>query len=168
MSATKAITGWLLPALAALALNWSPAILAQGKGVEPEARALLQRSTDYLAATQKFSFDLDTILEIVTDSGQKLQFWHGLEIKVQRPDRIRVDRVGDLVNQSFLYDGKSLAVTLPEEGYYAMADAPPIIDAMLDFALDTLRIVAPGADLLYANAFDRLIDGLSEIGRAHV
>ena len=73
----------------------------------------------------------------------------------------RVERVGELVSQVFYYEGKSLSMSLPKEGYYATEAAPPTIEATLDFARDKLDVIAPGADLLYKNAFEILTDGLT-------
>ena len=59
-----------------------------------------------------------------------------------RPDKLRADRVGDLVEQAFYFDGKSLTIFNPREKYYATVAAPGTLEAMLDFARTTLDIVA--------------------------
>ena len=61
--------------------------------------------------------------------------------------------MGEVINQTFYYDGKTLTVDLPDQRYYATSPAPPTIDAMLDFARDKLDIIAPGSDLIYKDAF---------------
>ena len=43
---------------------------------------------------------------------------------------------------------------------YAQMDAPNDLDAALDFARERLDIEAPGADLLYANAYEGLMEGV--------
>ena len=82
-------------------------------------------------------------------------------ITVKRPNKLRAERVGELISQTFYYDGKALSVNLPEQKYYATTTAPPTLDAMLDFARDELGVIAPGSDLIYANAFARLSDKLT-------
>jgi hypothetical protein len=76
---------------------------------------------------------------------------------VSRPNRLRAHRKGDLANQEFFYDGKTLTLYNPKENLYATAAAPPTIDAMLDFAREKLDVIAPGAEILYSNAAERML-----------
>jgi hypothetical protein len=166
---TRLVTRWLLPAVAALA--WPVAALAQANAVDPEALKLLRRSTDYLASLKQFSLDNDMSIEAVLSTGQKLQLGHRVALAVQRPNRMRAQRVGELLSQDFYYDGKTLSLSLPEQKFYASAPVPATIDGMLDTARDKLDVVAPGADLVYANAYQRLTEGLSDafiVGKAYV
>jgi hypothetical protein len=70
---------------------------------------------------------------------------------------MRADRKGDILNQEFFYDGKNLTLFNPKENLYATAAAPPTLDAMLDFAREKLDVIAPGAELLYGNAAERML-----------
>lgn len=161
--------GWLLPALAAVAVACPLASYAQAGDVDPEALALLRKSTDYLAAAKLFSLVTDTTIEAVLADGQKLQFGQRVAVTVQRPNKMRAERVGELIAQTFYYDGQSLSVNLPEYKYYATAAVPATLDGMLDTARDKLRVIAPGADFVYANAYERLTEGLTSayvIGKA--
>ena len=160
-----------MPALVAVAALWPATSLAQFSGVDSEAIDLLRRTTDYLAGFKQFRVDTDTTIECVLESGQKLQFDHRASTTIQRPNKMRAERVGDLIRQIFYYDGKTLTMSLPDEGYYATAAAPPTIEAMLDFARDTLDIIAPAGDLVYKNAFEHLTEGLTTafvVGKAVV
>ncbi len=158
---TKTLFSWLWPALAAVAVAWPVAGHAQAGDVDPDALALLRKSTDYLAATKQFSLVTDTTIEAVLADGQKLQFGQRVAVTVQRPNKMRAERVGELITQTFYYDGKNLSLDLPQQKYYATAAVPPTLDGMLDVARDKLNVIAPGADLVYANAFERLTEGLA-------
>jgi hypothetical protein len=165
------IAGWLLPAFAALAVAWPLAGQAQSGDVDPAALALLRKSTDYLAATKQFSLVTDATIEAVLADGQKLQFGQRVAVTVQRPNKLRAERIGELVSQTFYYDGQSLSVNLPAYKYYATAAVPATLDGMLDTARDKLNVIAPGADFIYANAYQRLTEGLTSanvIGKAVV
>ena len=157
----KRLSSWLWPVLAMVAVAWPIASHAQAGDVDPDAVALLRRSTDYLAATKQFSLVTDTTIEAVLADGQKLQFGHRVAVTVQRPNKMRAERIGELITQTFYYDGKTLSLNLPQQEYYATADVPPTLEGMLDVARDKLNVIAPGADLVYANAFDRLTEGLT-------
>jgi hypothetical protein len=130
---------------------------AQDAGVDEEARRLLQRMTTYVASLGKFGLDTANTLEVVLTTGQKIQFTSAARNSVQRPDKLRSERIGDVVSQYFYYDGKTLTLFNPDDRYYATVPAPATIDAMVDFARDSLDIVAPAGDLITLDAFERLM-----------
>ena len=140
----------------------SVAAQAQGAGIAPEAKRILKASTDFLASQQRFSTNTRNTLEVVLKSGQKIEFNSTGRQSVQRPNRLRAERTGDIVNQVFVYDGKSLTVSNPEAKVYDQVAAPGSLEDMLDFARTRLDIVAPGSDLIYKNAYDILMDGVTE------
>ena len=161
MKALRLIARRLFPVLVLFASAWPSLGAAQGSDLDPDAIALLRRTTDYLASLKQFRVDIDSTLEAVYTGGQKIQFGHRIAVAVQRPDKLRADRVGDLVSQSIYYDGKSLSLNLPKAKYHATVQAPPTLEAMLDFARDKLELLAPGADFVYSNAYERLADKLT-------
>jgi hypothetical protein len=155
-------------AIAALAMA-SVAAQAQSAGVAPEAKQILKVSTDFLAGQQRFTADTRNTLEIVLKSGQKIEFNSTGHQFVQRPDKLRSERSGDLVEQLFVYDGKSLTLYQPQEKVYAQVAAPGTIEEMLDFARTRYDVVAPFGDMIFRNAYDILMDGVTEgivVGKA--
>jgi hypothetical protein len=140
-----------------LILAMPQAALSQPSGVAPAARQILKTSTDFLARQQKFSLDTESSIEVVLDTGQKIQFDHTTRVSVERPNRLHAERTGDLVDQVFYYDGKSLTLHNPAANYYATIAAPGTLEELLDFAREKLDVVAPAGDLLYKNAYDILM-----------
>jgi hypothetical protein len=143
-------------ALVVVALAPAPAV-AQPEGIGPQAAKLLRAATSFLAAQKQFSVHTRSTIEAVLASGQKLQFDHAANLSVLRPNRMRAERRGELVDQVFYYDGKSLTLFNPKDGFYATVAAPATLEEMLDFARQSLDIVAPAGDLLYENAFEILM-----------
>ena len=139
----------------------SGAASAQPAGIDPQAQKLLRTSMDYLAAQQRFAVDTRSTIEIVLASGQKLQFGNTVSMAAQRPNKLWAKRYGDLVDQVFYYDGKTLTLNNPGDKVYARVDAPGTIEEMLDFARTRLDIVAPAGDFVYKNAYDILMDGVT-------
>jgi len=155
---------WRWPGAMRLVLSASLVLLlapgpaaAQSAGIDPEAAALLKRMTDFVGSLDRFSLETINTVEVVLDSGQKIQFTGGASTMVQRPNKLHSERVGDVLKQSFYYDGRTLTLVNPDDGYYATTAAPPTIDAMLDFARDALDVVAPAGDLITMDAYDRLM-----------
>jgi len=144
-----------------LAAALPQAALSQSTGIAPEAQKLLKASTDFLARQQRFSVDTESSIEVVLASGQKIQFDHTARATVERPNKLRAERTGDLVDQVFYYDGKSLTLHNPDGNYYATIAAPGTLEEMLDFAREKLDVVAPAGDLLYKNAYDILMQDVT-------
>lgn len=156
---------WLLAGLAML----PAAAAAQSGGIEPAARQRVEAATRFLAAQPRFSAEARSSLEAVLVSGQKIEFNQATRLSVQRPDRLRAERVGDVVDQNFVYDGRSLTLHNPREGVYAQVVAPATLDAALDFARTQLDVIAPAGDLIHSNAYQILMDGVTEgftVGKA--
>ncbi len=151
---------WLLAAVLP-AVVLPSAATAQPAGIDPQADKLLKASMAFLAAQKRFTVDTRNTIEVVLASGQKLQFGITATGSVQRPDKLRAERKGDLVDQLFLYDGKSLTLYNPGQKYYATVGAPGTLEQMLDFARTSLDVIAPGSDLLYANAYEILMENVT-------
>jgi hypothetical protein len=146
-------------ALALILVTGSPAYSQnQFSGVEPTANQLLRKMTDYMAGIEEFSNQAENTLEVVLRSGEKIQFDTAVKGWIKRPNKLRADRKGDIVNQAFYYDGKTLTLYNPDEKVYATVSAPPTIEEMVDFARDSLDVYAPAADFLYKNAYDVLME----------
>ena len=149
-------------ALAMLVLiGWPQAGHTQSTGIDPQAEKLLRRMSDYLAGRQQFSLKSEGMLEVVLTSGQKIQFDSPATLVVSRPNKLRAHRKGDIANQEFFYDGKTLTLYNPKENLYATTAAPPTLDEAFDFAREKLDVIAPGADLFYKDAAEKMLKASS-------
>ena len=137
--------------------GWPQQGHAQPAGIDQQAEKLLRRMSDYLAGRQQFTLKAESTLEVVLTSGQKIQFDSPATLEVSRPNKLRAHRKGDIVNQEFFYDGKTLTLYNPKENLYATTAAPPTIDETLDFAREKLDIIAPASELLYKNAAEKML-----------
>jgi hypothetical protein len=137
--------------------GWPELGHTQPTGIDPQAEKLLKRMSDYLASRQQFTAKAESTLEVVLTSGQKLQYDSPATLMVSRPNKLRAHRKGDLANQEFFYDGKTLTLYNPRENLYATTAAPPTLDETLDFAREKLDIIAPAAELLYKNAAEKML-----------
>ena len=148
-------------AAAALATLAALPARAQPAGIDPKATAILKASTTYVAGLKRFTVDTRSDLEVVLTSGQRIEFGQLARMKVERPNRFRAERIGDLVAQEFIYDGKTLSLNDPVGRVFATVPAPATIEATLDFARTKLDIIAPAGDLVYADAYDILMKGVT-------
>jgi hypothetical protein len=151
---------WFFVTMAALAVTMGFSTYSHGQSaaIEPRADQLLRKMSDYLASLKQFSVQTENTLEVVLRSGEKIQYDNPAELLLRRPNRLRADRKGDIVNQEFYYDGKTLTLYQKDRNYYATVEAPPTIDETIDFARESLDVYAPGGDLIYKNAYSILTE----------
>jgi hypothetical protein len=71
---------------------------------------------------------------------------------------LRADAVGDLGDWQLFYDGKTMTFMDLSKNVYSTIDVPPEIDAALHHAIQAYNLRAPLADLIYANAYDYLME----------
>src|SRR3954469_26039978 len=113
--------------------------------IEPRADALLRKMSTDLAGLQAFRFHADSVMEVVTRQGERIQGIAESTVGVQRPNKLRVDRMGPLGGATLYYDGSMLSIYGKRDSLYATTKAPDNLDATIDFARDQLSLDAPGA-----------------------
>ena len=140
--------------------------------MDQDAIALLRHATDYLSSMKQLRVDTDTTIEVVLPNGQKLQYGHRVVVTVQRPNKMRAERVGELINQTFYYDGKTLErePSRPEVLRDGRRRRPRSRRCSTSRATSSTSS-RPVSDLIYRDAFERLTQGLTSafvVGKAVV
>jgi hypothetical protein len=134
---------------------------AQAPAVDPAAVQILKRMTDYLNGLQQFSVNTHSIIEEMHVSGHRVDYDLSASVTVKRPNKLRAVRTGELMDQRFFYDGKTLTLYNPTQKVYATKEAGDTIEKMITFARETVGILLPSADLLYRNAFPLLMQDVT-------
>ena len=145
----------------ALVATVSTEIRAQATAVDPAATQILQRMTEYLGSLQQFSVQTQNTLEDELDSGHKIDYDISAKVIISRPNKLHAERRGDLTDQIFYYDGKTLTLYNPVDKVYATEPAPGTIEGVLDFTRESLGLMIPAADLIYRNAFPLLMQDVT-------
>jgi hypothetical protein len=139
--------------------------------LDPKAIALLQAMSQRLAAAHAMSFTVLSTEESPSRHGPPLAYTTLSDVTLQRPDKLRVVTAGDGPASEFYYDGKTMTAFAPAENLVAVADAPATIDAALKAAYDSAAIYFPFTDVLVADPYKDIADGLKlafTIGQSHV
>jgi hypothetical protein len=150
-------------ALGALALSAivSTEARAQAPAVDPAATQILRRMTDYLGRLKQFSVHTQVTLEDLLDSGHRVDVDVSTSVIVSRPNKLRAERRGDVIDQNFYYDGKTLTLYDPSSKFYATEPAPGTIEGLLDYVRESLGLIIPSSDLVYRNAFELLMQDVT-------
>jgi hypothetical protein len=115
--------------------------------IDEESVKALGRMAASLRTLGTFSVVVDSTLEDVLESGQKIQFDHQLTIRAIRPTKLRMDLVSDRKERQIFYDGKTLTVFSPKLGFFTTIDAPATIIETLKMAREKYGVVLPLTDL---------------------
>ena len=130
-----------------------PPAPATSPGVQPEALAALKRMSDYLTGLRTFELVSNSVLDLVTVNGQRLQIDGVVRYKVARPG-IWVDFDTSLKHRQYFYDGKQFTVYAPKLGFYASMPAPPTNREFLKAVYEKTGISLPLEDLFRWNDGD--------------
>lgn len=111
--------------------------------VDPAATGILKKMTDCVGGLKAFSVDTQTTLEDLYLSSHRIDIDVSAHAIVSRPNKIRAQRTGDLVDQAFYYDGETLTLYSPGDEVYATVPAPETIEETLDCVLGELDLMIP-------------------------
>ena len=93
-------------------------VRAQPAAVDPAATQILKRMTDYLDSLKKFSLHTQNTIEDLLESGQRIDTDISANVIISRPNKLRAERKGELLDQVFYYDGKNLTLYNPSDKVY--------------------------------------------------
>ncbi len=120
------------PAPAAKAAPTAPAEKAVAPS--PDPLKILQAMCDFLKSQQQFSYKAEIADDEVYAGGKKLQYEIDMETFVRRPDRLRVNAAGDLIDKQFFFDGKTITLYDKDHNVYGSFEVPPDIESALEKA----------------------------------
>lgn len=123
---------------------------------------VLKAMSDYLAGQKSLSAKFDSDVEVVTPELQKIQFSSSGEMKMNRPDKLRVRRTGGYGDVELVYDGKTVSLYGNNAKSYVQADLAGGIDKMIDTLAGQSSVGLPGADLLLTNSYDELMANVTQ------
>jgi len=128
--------------------------------LEPKAMDILKAMSAKLAGSKAMSFTAVVTYESPSRLGPPLAYTTSSEVVMQRPDKLRVVTLGDGPASEFYYDGKAMMAFAPAENLVAVSSAPPTIDGALKAAFDTAAIYFPFSDVVVADPYQGIADGL--------
>ena len=136
------------------------ATAAAAAGVERDAKKILRSMSDYLGGLAAFSADADIDNEVLDQQGQKLHLTSSASLVVQRPGRFHIRRVGGAGAVELIFDGEVVTIHGIDRNLYMQIASPGDIDQALQSARIETGLDFPGADLLYSNPYDGLMQGV--------
>lgn len=167
MKLAKALPLGLLSVLLVL-----PAAAQEAKpDIDPAAIAILKDMATKLGGAKTLAVTVKGEFDVPNAAGQPIFYMTKSDVEVKRPDKMKVELLGDGPGSEFVYDGKTMTVYLPKENVAASASAPDKLEDMLDVAFDQAGISFPYADYLIDDPSRTLTENLKSafvIGQSDV
>jgi hypothetical protein len=132
----------------------------ESKAIDPQADKILRQMSEYLDTLDAFTIHAENSLDTLLDSGQMLQLGRAVDVSVRRPNRLRANVRGDVVEQEFYYDGNSITLFGKKVGLYATMETPPTIEEAMDHAVESFGLVAPLVELIYRDSYHILTENV--------
>jgi hypothetical protein len=155
----------------ALSATISTEVRAQAAAVDPAATEILKRMTDYLGSVKQFSVHTQNTIEDVLNSGHRVDFEVSANVIISRPNKLRAERKGEMVDQVFYYDGKTVTLYNSSDKVYAKASVSDTFEGMFKFMYESLGFGMPISDLVYPDAFPLLMQDVTfatVIGKSYI
>ena len=133
-----------------------PAPGRKGDRPEPDPRQILQKMCDFLNPSNSFTYKAEVADDQVYAGGKKLQYGIDMETFVRRPDRLRVNAEGDLVDKQFFFDGKTITLYDKDDNVYGVLEVPPDIESALEKASKDFGVRVALTDLASPNLCEHI------------
>src|ERR1700722_10122061 len=122
-----------------------------------DAAKILKEMSDYTSAQKAISASFDSDIEVITPDLQKLQFTSSGQLKLNRPDKLRIRRTGGYADVELVFDGKTLSLYGNNAKSYVQADAAGTVDEVIDTLQAHTGAAMPGTDLFLTHSYDELM-----------
>jgi hypothetical protein len=143
-----------------LAVSWAPDAAAQQKAPAQDPVAMIRKMCDYLKSLKQFSFRAEITADEAASGGRTIQYGLDMQTYVKRPDRVRVNAAGDLLNKEFFFNGKSITLYDRTHNVYGAMDVPPGIEAALEKAYKDFGLTVALTDLASPMLWEHISRGL--------
>jgi hypothetical protein len=143
-----------------LAFTLTVSVAGSARAENDDATKILKSMSDYMASQKSINVNYDTDIEVITADLQKIQFASSGHLLMVRPDKLRVSRTGGYSDVELVFDGKMTDVLDHDLNAYTEVSSAGTVEQLVDRMRDEFQIPVPGADLLLAASYDRLMDGV--------
>lgn len=114
------------------------------------AKQIMQNALKFIQDKQKYAFEA-VIIDEVKDGKETTKFRNDVVIKIQRADKLRMDRLMGGVHKGYYINNGQFTMIDHQDNFYAQVETPKTIDAALDFIFKKYDISAPLSALIYSS-----------------
>jgi len=123
---------------------------------EQSPKEIMDRAFAYIDSMDQYAFKAVVVDNETTEDGKINQYRFDVSVKVDRPDKLRVDTKGYLRDRSNYLNHGVYTMMDHEFNYYGQLQTPEKIDDALDYIFEKYGIYSPLAQLIYSNMHKRV------------
>ena len=146
-----AVLGLLAMSLAATGLHAQTAAAGTAQSaanrVNPGAIQALRDMGAHLQTLERFQVSTELTGEVVLASGQKLQHTAKADMKVVRPNKLRVAMDSASASRELIYDGKTLTLWTPARKYFSTVKLEDTLGGLINRLEEKYGVQLPMEDL---------------------
>jgi hypothetical protein len=147
-------------ALGALLAGGAALARAATQKLDPDVDRILKSMSSYLTTAKAFRMNADVSLEVILETGQKLQLCSSYSLLFKRPSEFRITMKGKDTDAEFLFDGKTLTLYGRKPNAYVQRPVEGTTDDAIHAWESETGIAATGADLLLSGVYSILTRGV--------
>ncbi len=137
-----------------------PGAAAQRDALNPKALDILRKMGAALQRENVMQFETSAMFDVIRDDDTRVQLSRAAEVTMRRPAGLRVRAGGDDGERDYWYDGRTVSIHDRKHNVYSQVSAPATLDEMFDFMADRYDMSVPISDLLFADPYAALTDGI--------
>jgi hypothetical protein len=130
--------------------------------INPKAKEVLQKMSDYIGGLKTLRMSLDEIKEAPTASGQVVQERIHQSYIMKRPNKLSIKSTGTKVDKKLIFDGQNLAINDYKSGKEINVSIPGTVDHLISEIYKKQDYVVPVADLLYSDIFSSINSNITK------
>jgi len=130
--------------------------------IEQYALDRLKQMSERLTSSKAFTYKSNSFIELQVDSGQFITFFTDVDVALQRPNKLRINALGDLPNFQIYFDGAKVSAFDKQKNLHAVSEPITTIDEMLAFVISKVHLNFPSADLMYSNPYAVMTKNLTQ------
>jgi hypothetical protein len=139
--------GLLATALAAPGIRAQTAPAPTASAIDPAAVQALKDMGAHLQTLRRFEVSTEVAGERVLADGQKLQHTARADMKVSRPNRLRVRMATARSHRELIFDGRTVTLFSPAQKYYSRVELVDTLGGLVGRLQERFGIEVPLADL---------------------
>lgn len=154
-----AVSVWAQEGMAAKSVPASQGAVAPS--LDKRALDALKSMSDTIAQAKTVKFQARSMVPIRTPVGIWINLYGTSNVVMQGQNKLFVSMAGDFAPIDLYFDGKVITRYSPEKNFYSVKDEPGTVDDMIEKAREEEGRSFPYADILIAEPYAALTDGLT-------
>ena len=127
---------------------------------DPRALSMLKLMSDKLSQAKSLRFQARSMAPIKSPNGMWVSLYGTSRVVKEGSDKLFAETRGDFFPYDFYFDGKTITAYSPAKNLYAEKAAPGTVDSVIEKAYREEGKSFPYADILRAQPYDLLTEGL--------